>query len=288
MNQNSNSINNSWFGNLLLEFKPSNVDIEGKDPESMKSAACKKAFTLTTIASLPPGPLGIISIIPELIGLTKLQVNLVYSIAEYYHKEHQVNATILLMVFGNEAGIKFGSEIAGKQGSKYIVKALTSETVKKIAEKIGVKITARAATKAVVKFIPFVTAPILGYFSSGMTKKIGEYAINFFSQYVEIMNEEAKIHTCSNGHSIEIGQTFCHECGEKLNHFEETHFYKYCSKGHQIPIQNKFCPECGEKSYSFHCSKGHEIAIYDKFCHECGEKNEQYESIDREYEEKLD
>lgn len=171
--------NKNWLGEILLNLAPENVSVANKTPESLVSEYSWKAFGVSTLAGLAPGPIGMATILPELVAVTKLQITLIYAIAKYYNKQNQFNSTTVLIIFANETGIALKGTIQ-KVGAKMIIKVLTSSFVQAIASKIGFKIIKRVVAKAVGRWMPVVMAPIFGMFSKTMTEKIGQEAISLF------------------------------------------------------------------------------------------------------------
>lgn len=207
--------NGSWFVDLLMKLAPEDLDIGNKTPEQLTSEASWKAFGLTTAASFPPGPFGWATLLPELVGLTKLQINLIYAIAKYYGKTGQFNQRTVLYIFGSQAGIALGRTMMRNVGGKVIVRAISSKIILEIAAKVGAKMGARMLAKAAGRWIPFILAPIFGAFSKSMTTAIGEEAQKLFSNDLE-MEDESDLKTCSQGHTNDSIARFCNECGEKL------------------------------------------------------------------------
>jgi hypothetical protein len=178
-----------WFLELLMKFAPTAIEITGKNPDEMISTASWKAFGISTAAALPPGPLGLATIIPELMAVTKIQMNLIYAIAAHHKKEGKLNPTLVLLIFANEAGVEIGKVVTNKMGTSFIIRVLGSGAIRAIAKKIGIRISTRITQKAVGRWIPFIMAPVFGAFSRAMTQRIGEESDRLFSQEIEI--EEA-------------------------------------------------------------------------------------------------
>jgi len=211
-NEKNKSFDENWFADILMSFAPSSVDIEGKTPDEMTSSASWKAFWISTGAAIPPGPLGLATILPELMAITKLQMNLIYKIAAYYHKQGKVNKTIVMLIFANQVGLALGKQVVKRIGRRVIIRALGSKAIRPIAQRIATKIGARLAQKAIGRWIPFVLAPIFGAFSKSMTTDIGREADKIFSQDIEVLDPIK----CKNGHDANDGDKFCPECGISL------------------------------------------------------------------------
>jgi hypothetical protein len=110
-------------------------------------------------------------------------------------------------------GVGLGRELLRKTGTRIIVKALSSQAIKKIAQRIGIKIGSKIIQRSVGRFFFLVAAPIFGAFSKSMTTNIGRAADELFLQDVVI----EEMVSCSQGHEVPNDAKFCPECGEKMN-----------------------------------------------------------------------
>lgn len=213
MNDNEKMESGHWFVKLIESFIPDpNIDLTG-DPHDMTKTASWKAFSISTIAGIPPGPFGLATILPEIMAITKLQINLIYRIAKYYNKEEKINSTLIIHVFITGFGIAMGRSLLRKVGTRFIVRALTTQAIKKVAQQIGARIGIRALQRVGGRWIPIISAPIFGAFSKSQTTKIGNAAIELFSKEIE----QEKTVTCSNGHEVPGESKFCPECGEQIS-----------------------------------------------------------------------
>jgi uncharacterized protein (DUF697 family) len=213
MDAKGNIKSGSWFVDLIMSFAPneSNITVTGT-PEEMTKTASWESFAISTTAGLVPGPFGWATILPELAALTKLQMNLVYKIAKYHEQELKINKTIVMHIFAGALGVVLGRKLLQKTGTRIIVKALSAQAIRKLAQNIGVKIGSKIIQRGIGRWLFMVTAPIFGAFSKSMTTKIGRVADEFFSQ--EILVEEMIL--CSQGHEVPNSSKFCPECGEAM------------------------------------------------------------------------
>ena len=191
-----------WFVKLLMDFAPDidKIEITGT-AEEMTNAASWKAFSISTAAAIPPGPFGLATILPEIVAVTKIQMNLIYRIAKYHQQAGKVNRTLVLLIFGNALGFAVGSEFFKTMGSRLLMESAGSQGVGNIALRIGKKISTRILPKTVARWVPFVLAPIFGAFSKSMTMKIGREADKIFSKDLAIEKSEPRV----NGHEVIIG-----------------------------------------------------------------------------------
>ncbi len=206
----------TWFFDLLSNFSPNSTEIEGKTPKELINHATWKTSTVAFIANLVPGPIGYAVIIPEILAVTKIQLNLIDAIARHYGKSAENYNTAVVYIFANALGLKLGKKYlkktATKLGTKLVVRIVRNETLKKLAQKIGLRLSARIAAGLVKIGVPFLLAPVFTIVTYKLTKKIGKEADSFFSN--EITYEDAK--ECSNGHENDVASLFCSICGEKF------------------------------------------------------------------------
>lgn len=207
-----NSGPKNWFGELLLNFAPRDIKVEGKTAEELISAASWKAFAASTALALPPGPLGLATILPELLTVTKIQINLVYAIAKLKGQEAKLNDSLVALIFAHEAGLQIGRYLNENFGDKVIVKSLSQRAYAQIAEQVGIRIGIRITQKALGRWIPVLFAPVFGALSKKMTERIGQEALKMFSG--DLVVEDVLL--CPNGHEVESGVNFCPDCGAEI------------------------------------------------------------------------
>ncbi|MBN1664074.1 MAG: zinc ribbon domain-containing protein [Deltaproteobacteria bacterium] len=204
----------NWFTDLLLNFipYPEDTTVTGS-PDEMIIKASRQAFAISTCAGMIPGFLGFFSILPELIAVTKLQINLVYKLAKYYGKAHLLNPSIIFSIFATAMGVGEHRIFMRNVGPRIMVKALSSQAIRSLAPRIGTRISARIAGRRLARWIPVLSAPAFGYFSMTMTEKIAYVADEIFLP--DMVIEEILI--CSHGHELPEGATTCPECGEEVS-----------------------------------------------------------------------
>jgi hypothetical protein len=150
-------------------------------PDEMIDEAARKAFKISTALGLIPGPIGFVSIIPEVVALTKLQINLIYRIARHYNRRETVDEEIILLILANVMGVAGGEALIRKAGAALVIKSANTRAVRALARRIGTRIIDRAAEKAIGRWIPLLTAPLFGYFSRSLTRRIGMEANRLLS-----------------------------------------------------------------------------------------------------------
>lgn len=204
----------SWLLDLVETFAPDDPVPDGTS-DGMTKKAGWLAFQISTVAAIPPGPVGLLTILPEVLAVTKVQINLIYKIAAYFKKQTILrdNPRLIIIILANALGVSIGKSLVAHYGEVLVLRAIESAMLKKVTQKvgqgIGAKIVARITSKGVLRFVPVVLAPLFGQLSRSMTIKIGKEADKIFGG--DIVIEQVK--TCKNGHEAQPEANFCPICG---------------------------------------------------------------------------
>lgn len=181
----------SWFERMLenilntLGPDPGDITVEGS-PHKMIRKASRTAFLISTGAGIPSGPVGLATIIPEIAAITRLQINLIFKVAKFHQQEAKVNKTIILALLGAATGVVLKHALINKVGTRIIVKALSAEGAKRVTREIGEKFAVGLLKRGIGRWIPLVLAPVFGYLSLSMTRKVGREAELLFSHELEV------------------------------------------------------------------------------------------------------
>ncbi len=183
--------NGSWLIDLIMKMRPEVEPLKPCDTlENMISKASWKAFAVSTAASLPPGPIGVLTILPELIAVTRIQLGLIGKIARYFGKDEMLNGTIIVLILGNAAGITVGREFLKCVDNKIIIQRMSLLALQNFAARIGAKILGRIVARMPTRWIPLVTAPLFGAISKKATERVGWETVTLFSQGFKFTEED--------------------------------------------------------------------------------------------------
>ena len=149
------------------------------------SAAAKAAVTAATLA-LPPGPLGWLTILPELIAVWKIQAQMVADIAAIYGKTSCLTREQMIYCLFRHMAAQAVRGLVVRVGERFLVRRVSLRVLQTIAHKIGVRITQRAIGKGVSRWLPVVGALGVGAYAYRDTCQVGDTAIELFKCEIEI------------------------------------------------------------------------------------------------------
>lgn len=157
--------------------------------ELVQNASFKSGLVSAT-CSLPPGPLGILSILPELLFLYRIQGHLILDIAALYGKEVQVTKELLLYCLFKHGGAHVFRKIIEESSLKILIRPTTIKVFQTMLEKLGLMISKSLIRKQFARWIPIGGAVVTGTFAYYDTKRVGKTAMELFSK--EIHAEEIR------------------------------------------------------------------------------------------------
>ncbi len=169
---------------------PKTKETISKDPlvrsRKITSSASLKAAAIAGGLALPPGPLGILTIIPDLIAIWKIQRDMVADIAGASGKQSTLNREQMLYCLFKHAASQIARDLVVRVGTRTIIKRTSLRFTQNTLRKIGIKITQRIAGKTIARWAPIVGAVGVGAYAYYDTASVGKTAIELFSSNIEI------------------------------------------------------------------------------------------------------
>jgi uncharacterized protein (DUF697 family)/uncharacterized tellurite resistance protein B-like protein len=181
------------FDNVIEErvehYKKNKEEITISNVENIISRYSYMNAGIAGVASLVPGPWGMLAVIPEVIAISRNQLAMIYDIGKAHGKEKFMNKDLMIGIFLGGVGAN-AIGLAMMHGSKLVVKRASLRVMQKLAIIAGGKITQSAAKSAFAKWLPLIGSAALAYWAKFSTDKLGEYAVNMLNKEIEISDEE--------------------------------------------------------------------------------------------------
>jgi hypothetical protein len=188
------------IANAILRFVgevPASDQVTSLAPSSkarsLANAASLKAATTAGMLSLPPGPIAWLTILPELIGVWKIQQQMVADIAAVFGKSGELSKERMLYCLFRHTAAQAMRDIVVRVGERYLVRQASFHTLQKVANRIGVKITQNAIRKSLARWIPVAGAIGVGSYAYADTRKVALTAIEFFSSDASLLDDDSDI-----------------------------------------------------------------------------------------------
>jgi hypothetical protein len=174
--------------NLLAEVPPS-TEVTSFNPKvramHLAEVAAWKAAGVAGTLAIVPGPLGILTIIPALSQIWRIQRQLVSDIAACYGKSATLTPTIMIYCLFRHGSATVFKETVVQLGGRLLVREASLRVVQKIVEKISINVTQRVIGQFISRWLPLIGSAAIGAYSYHDTKKVAASAIDAFEKEIE-------------------------------------------------------------------------------------------------------
>ena len=178
----------SKIGNSILDSfdeVPTSTRRKSKDALAESRAAVTKAASKASLTAgafaVPLGPIGWLTILPEMIAVWRIQAQLVADIAALHGRKPQLTREQMMFCLFRHTAAQAVRDLAVRAGERLIVQQVTSQVLKKVAEAIGVKIARRVVGKGVTRWLPVIGVVGVAGYAWYDTAQVGATALEMFS-----------------------------------------------------------------------------------------------------------
>jgi len=146
-----------------------------------RAAANKTAMTSGTLA-LAPGPLGLLTVLPDLLVVWRIQSQLVSDIAAVYGQSASLSKEHMLYCLFKHSAAQAVRDLAVRAGERWIIRQASGALLQTIAKRIGVRLSQKVLGNGAARFFPLLGAVGVGGYAYYDTSKVAASAIALFDK----------------------------------------------------------------------------------------------------------
>lgn len=165
----------------------------GERSSGIVTVASTKAAAVAGTLALPPGPLGFLTIIPDLIVIWRIQQQMVADIAGAFGKQAVLSQEQMLYCLFRHAAGQAVRDIVVRVGQRVLIRRASLRVMQTALRKIGIRVTQRVIGRALSRWVPIVGAVGVGAYAFFDTRQVGKTAIELFSQDVELEAQDSSM-----------------------------------------------------------------------------------------------
>jgi uncharacterized protein (DUF697 family) len=173
---------------LVSSVPPSNEEF-CPQPEvraaQVARAAALKASAVTGSMALPPGPIGLATILPDLIAVWHIQRGLVADLAAIYGKTATLKPEAMVYCLFKHGAASLLRDLVVRSGQRYLVRRASARAMQSLLQKLGLQVTQRLIGKGLSRLAPIVGALMAAGYAYYDTTKVSSIAIDLFSRELE-------------------------------------------------------------------------------------------------------
>mgnify|MGYP002624002323 CR=1 FL=1 len=154
-------------------------DAEEKVKKLIRNASVKASAVSATL-SVPAGVTGVLTSLPDIAAIWRIQAQLVSDIAATYGKFAQLSREAMVWCLFRHSAAQLVRDIAVRTGSRIVVQKLSLAALEALLKKIGFKVSTKFLGKVALRAIPAIGALGNGAYSFYDTYEVGKTASAYF------------------------------------------------------------------------------------------------------------
>jgi hypothetical protein len=151
-------------------------DDPGSAADQVARNAARQAAMLSGSLALPPGPLGMLTVLPDLYLIWKIQRQMVADIFELHGRTAELTATHMLYCLFRHMASHVLRDVAVRAGERAIVRQLSSTALSNVLGSLGMTVTQRIVGTSAARWIPLAGAAAVGAYAYWDTLQVAKTA----------------------------------------------------------------------------------------------------------------
>ena len=147
-----------------------------RQADQIAKTAARHAAILSGSLALPPGPFGMLTVLPDLYLIWKTQRQMVADIFALYGRTAELTRVHMLYCLFRHAASQVLRDVAVRTGQRLVVQQLSGGALKTIVAKVGVTVSKRVAGNAASRWIPIAGAAAVGAYAYWDTLQVARTA----------------------------------------------------------------------------------------------------------------
>ena len=149
-------------------------------PDDEASALARKAAQRAAMVSgslaLPPGPLGMLTVLPDIYVIWRIQRQMVADIFGLYGRSAELTRTHMLYCLFRHAASQVLRDVAVRAGQRVVLQQLSGGALKGALARVGTSVTQRLAGTAASRWVPLAGAAAVASYAYWDTLQVAKTA----------------------------------------------------------------------------------------------------------------
>ena len=177
----------------VLEIPISNetcVEAAQARAQALGRAAARQASLIAGSLALPPGVLGWLTLVPELVGVWRVQAQMVSDIAAVYGKSAHLGRDQMIYCLFKHVSAQLFRDLVVRVGERVVMRVASLGLIKTLAKTLGVKITQKVIGTGITRLVPVIGAIGVGTYAYLDTLQVAKTAMELFSSEITLKTQD--------------------------------------------------------------------------------------------------
>ncbi|HEX6277824.1 MAG TPA: hypothetical protein VFZ53_32500 [Polyangiaceae bacterium] len=170
----------------VIASVPSTAELRNLNPRERSRAlatqAALKAAAVSGTLALPPGPLGVLTLVPDLVVVWRIQAQMVADIGGAYGKSASVTQEQMIYCLFRHAAAQVVRDLGVRMGERFVFRAATLAVIQSVAARLGLTISKRVIAKSVSRWLPIVGSLGVAAYAFYDTGQVAATAVELFEE----------------------------------------------------------------------------------------------------------
>jgi uncharacterized protein (DUF697 family) len=166
--------------------------VQDPDAAARKLArkAAARAAALSGALALPPGVFGMLTVLPDLVAIWRIQAQMVADIAGLYGKDMQLTRTHMLYCLFRHAASQLTRDFVVRAGERFVIRQLSAGALRSALTTVGISVTQRVAGTVASRWLPVVGAAAVAGYAYFDTLQVAKTAVRMLEGTVLEVDSE--------------------------------------------------------------------------------------------------
>jgi uncharacterized protein (DUF697 family) len=166
--------------------------VEAPDAAARRLArkAATRAAALSGALALPPGVFGMLTVLPDLVAIWRIQAQMVADIAGLYGKDLQLTRSHMLYCLFRHAASQVARDVVVRTGERLVIQQLSGGALRSVLTSVGISVTQRVAGTTASRWVPVLGAAAVAGYAYFDTLQVAKTAVKMLT--VEAVDVEAE------------------------------------------------------------------------------------------------
>jgi hypothetical protein len=158
------------------------AELPDRAAKGIARRAAKRAALLSGSLALPPGPLGFVTLLPDLYLIWQTQRHMVSDIFGVYGRSAELTRTHMLYCLFRHAASQVVRDVAVRSAERLVIRQLSGTALRSALGTIGVSVSKRVAGNAAGRWIPLAGAAAVGAYAYWDTMQVANTATRLLGE----------------------------------------------------------------------------------------------------------
>jgi hypothetical protein len=148
--------------------------------QALGRAAASQAAMVSGSLAMAPGPLGLLTVLPDLLAVWKIQSQMVSDIAAVYGQSATLTTEHMLYCLFKHSAAQAVRDLAVRTGERWLIRQASGVLLQSVAQRVGVRLSQKAVGAGAARFVPVLGALGVGGYAYLDTRQVAASAMKLF------------------------------------------------------------------------------------------------------------